>query len=264
MDEEIYKKIEAYLGGDMTSEEQEQFELMMSKDMELKKEVNLANEINHHLNKESWLSLKGTKNKQARNDIEDYIKSNEATEIKSSISAAGKRYKKSQYSLRRRIFIISIAGIFTIVLLSTIFLNQNSSTTDLYSKYYTENDLPSIVKRGSQNEFLNNGIIAFKAKKYEKAITFFEDYLKENSDPLIYSYIGISYLELDKTKDALSSFDKLLHSVSLDKSKALWYKSLIYLRMNDKVELKKTLSSIISDSTNFNYNKAKELLLVID
>ncbi|WP_299223162.1 hypothetical protein [uncultured Aquimarina sp.] len=264
MDEDIYKKIEAYLGGDMTSEEQKQFDLMMSEDIELQKEVKLVNEINHHLNKESWLSLKETKNKQARNDIEDYIKSNEANEIKSSISAAGKRYKKSQYWSRRRSLIASIAGVFVIVLLSTVFFNQNSSTTKLYSKYYTENDLPSIVKRGSQNEFLNNGITAFKAKRYEKAVTFFEDYLKENSDPLIYSYIGISYLELDKTKEALSSFDKLLYSDSLDKSKALWYKSLIYLKMNDKIELKKTLSNIVSDSTNFNYNKAKELLLVVD
>ncbi|WP_299243867.1 hypothetical protein [uncultured Aquimarina sp.] len=264
MDEDIYKKIEAYLGGDMTSEEQKQFELMMSKDIELQKAVKLSNEINHHLHEESWLSLEKSENKQAKNDIEDYIKSNEANEIKSKISLAGKRYKKSQYGLRRRLLIVSIAGVFVITLVSTVFFNQNSSTTNLYSKYYTENDLPSIVKRGSQNELLNKGIIAFKARKYEKAITFFEDYLKENNDPLLYSYIGISYLELDKTKEALSSFDKLLYSSSLDKSKALWYKSLLYLKMNDTVELKKTLSNIISDSTNFNYNKAKELLLVGD
>ncbi|WP_299432714.1 hypothetical protein [uncultured Aquimarina sp.] len=263
MYEDIDKKIEAYLGGDLNSEEKKQFELIMSDDIELQKKVKLANEINHHLKEENWLSDED-KNSSSRKEIEDYIKSDEATKIRSKILDAGKRYKNPQSKFKSKRLIAAVAAIFVVALLSTVLFIRNSSTTDLYAKYYSDNDLPSLLKRSGQNDFLSKGIKSFKANEYETAITFFKEYLKENDDPILYSYIGISYLEIGNTNKALINFDKLLNSSSIDNSKALWYKSLMYLKINDTIKLRKTLSKIIKDSTNFNYKKAQDLLLAVD
>jgi len=263
MEEEIYKKIETYLGGDMSSDEVKEFELRMSKDINIQKEVKLANEINHHLNDESWLPAKGFKDRKIRQDLEDYIKSAEANEVKSKLLKANQRYKRPKTTLKSKSWLVAIAAVFIIGLCTTVYFNQNPSK-DLYAQYYAEKDLPSLVKRGAENELMNNGIVAFKAKEYEKAISFFEDYEEKTKDPLLYSYIGFSHLELHNINEALVNFDKLLNSNSLDKSRALWYKSLVYLKMDQSDELMKLLLEITNDSTNFNYKKAKKLLVDLD
>lgn len=73
-------------------------------------------------------------------------------------------------------------------------------------------------------------------------------------------YIGMSYLELEQPKEAVVFFDKLYNSDSFDQSKGLWYKCLVYLKINDNVKLKNTLIKIIENPANYNYNKARELL----
>jgi len=48
-----YQKIEAYLGGTMSSEEIVEFEKEMEHDEALRKEVQLYNRLNHHLGKQN-------------------------------------------------------------------------------------------------------------------------------------------------------------------------------------------------------------------
>ena len=99
MEENIYEKIEAYLGGSMTPEEKEQFEEMMSQNPELQKEVQLTNEINHHLNENTWLNLEDTIAKRERQELDNYVNSNEAKAIKLKLKRATEKYKKNNNSL---------------------------------------------------------------------------------------------------------------------------------------------------------------------
>ncbi len=266
MDEEIYHKIEAYLGGDMEPEQREQFEDRMTKDIELQKEVRLFNEINHHLNTKTWLNIENQNNK-SKEQLEDYIKSEEAIVLKNTLQRASERFKNSNSNAsKKRYFIGAIAAIFIIGLISTIFWNQSPNANLLYDEYYTEEDLPSVVKRGSKEEQLTQGIIAFKSNDYEKSLFSFENYLKEtqDNDPLIYAYIGFLHLEMGETNKAILSFDILLGSDSIDRSKALWYKSLAYLKANRLKESKEVLEIIMNDSLNFNYKKAVQLYKELD
>ncbi len=262
--EDIYKKIEAYLGEDMPLEEQKQFELRMAQDADLKQSVEVFNEINHHLHEEIWLSLeRDNKHDKSVKYIENYIKSDDAIQLKSKLKKAGNHYKNKRSLPKIKYAITSIAAVFLIGLAFTFFY-KSKLNNDLYTMYFDKDDLPSFVKRGPENKSLSKGIIAFRAQDYKKALPFFERYLNETQDPLIYSYIGFSYLETGDFKQALQIFDKLLLSDSLDKSRALWYKSMVYLKQGEDQELKKTLLEIISDSGNFNYDKAKQLVVQID
>jgi len=46
----------------------------------------------------------------------------------------------------------------------------------------------------------------------------------------------------------------------LDRSKGLWFKALVYLKMDDKKSAKHTLKKITENLSNFNYTKAEKLL----
>ncbi len=267
IDENTYLKIEAYLGGDMTPEEQAQFETMIAQDSELQKEVELSNQINHYLNDEAWLANDKTKNSKAKQELEDYIKSDEAAQIKSKIQLAGNTYKEvKNKSSKIQYFIGAIAAVFIVGLLVTSLVFNKTNNDDLYAAYYSTDDLPSLVKRGVDNNELNSAIIEFKNKDYEKAIHSFQEYQdkSQEDEPLLNAYIGFSYLELDMPEEALKNFDILLNSDIIDSSKALWYKSLVYMKIGDTKNLKSTLSTIISNPENFNHKKAIQLQEKLD
>lgn len=261
MKEELYEQIEAYLGGDMSSEEQIQFELKMSKDPILAQEVRLSNQVNHHLNEQSWLHEE-FKNNEAKKELEEFMRSDEAAELKLKLEKVGEKYQENVGSSNLKYILGAVAAILVVVLLSTQFWRTSPSNTQLYQKYYTEMDLPSLVKRGSENEALTKGIVAFKTKKYNDAISNFKSYMAstKGKDPLPYAYIGFSHLELNQLDKALTNFDSLLYSNTIDSSRGLWYKSLAYLKNGKIEEAKKVLNEILKDSLNFNFNKAKKIM----
>ncbi|GAA4276851.1 tetratricopeptide repeat protein [Aquimarina mytili] len=262
MDENIYQKIEAYLGGDMTTEAINEFEEIMANDPELQKAVKLSSEINHHLNNESWLSIDSIESNEAKQELEEYIKSDQAAKLKTNIQEAGNRFKKKRSTTNIRYLISAIAAVLVIGLLLNNLVFKQESLDDFYKTYYSTNDLPSLVKRGADKEALNTAITEFKNEEYEKAILSFrafQEKSKENA-PLLDAYIGFSYLKLNKTNDALKSFDALLTSDSIDSSKALWYKSLVYMKIGDTERLREILSQITTDPENFNYDKAIQIL----
>lgn len=262
MKEKLYEQIEAYLGGNMSSEEQIQFELKVSENSELAKEVALYNQINHHLHEQSWFN-EPINNKRGQGDLEEYMRSEEAQSIKSKLEKASKKYEENSGVLNWKYFIGTVAAIGVVILLGVQFWKTSPSNEQLYRKYYTERDLPSLVKRGDKNDMLQKGVIAFKTKEYQNAIAYFEDYLRQTNgeNRLPYAYLGFSYLELDHLDKALANFDSLLYSDSLDSSKALWYKSLSYLKHGKIDESKKVLNEILKDSLNFNFKKAEDLIL---
>ncbi|MBQ0736264.1 tetratricopeptide repeat protein [Aquimarina celericrescens] len=265
MKEQMYQKIEAYVGNSMTPEEQRQFEIEIAQNPELQKEVRLFNEINHHLNQKTWLPVDEIHAKAKRKELKEFINSDEAEALKLKLKRAAENYKKNKNKVKIRYIIGSTAAILVVGLISAIFWKGTPNHNLLYEEYYTQSDLPSVVKRGAEDDLLTQGITAFKAKDFKASAKNFEEYMTEslNKDPLIYAYIGFSYLEMEKTKSALINFDKLLTSNSIDNSRALWYKSLAYLKANKIEESKEVLIKIIQDSLNFNYKKAKELWIDI-
>ena len=113
---------------------------------------------------------------------------------------------------------------------------------------------------------LENAQLLFEEQKYKEAIKLFTSYHKKEKsiDPLSYIYNGISYMELNKFDKALSQFQLLGSSNTLQAKKANWYKALVFLKQKNKKELITVLQTIVSDSNTYKYQEAKELLAEID
>jgi hypothetical protein len=76
----------------------------------------------------------------------------------------------------------------------------------------------------------------------------------------VYVYTGLIYSEKENLQESIAQFDLLEKSQSLDRSRALWYKALTYLKFDKVAEAKAMLTSILEDPSNYNYKEAKELL----
>jgi len=84
MEEHVYKKIEAYISGSMSTEDAQQFELEMEMQPELKEEVALYTSINHHLTETEYDDV--IPDSDYKKELDTYLKNEEAVAIKKKLS----------------------------------------------------------------------------------------------------------------------------------------------------------------------------------
>ena len=265
INEKTYLKIEAYLNGSIAADDKDNFEKELKQNEELRKELALFKSIHLHFNEDKWESIKLKKNKENIREINDYFESSEASAIKEKLIKVQNNYnskKKTSYLK----YILPIAASFILAILLFKFSVNKRSFDELYSTYYNPKDLPSLVARGANDSLLDSGISAFKNKNHKKAIFYFNNYAekKDSITPLIYIYIGFSNMQLGNYNDAIENFNKLQNSNTLDYPRALWYKSLVFLKVKDTIQLKNTLKLLSEDSSKYKNIEAKRILRAID
>ncbi len=265
MEDQIYKKIEAYLGGDMPLEEAILFEKQMEEDSVLKKEVTLYNDLNYHLGEQSL--NKDFPDTEYTKTLNTFLQGDEASQVKKDLKQAKELYsRKGSFFNRYKTRILSSAAVILLFIAVRVVWFPNVNSDALYLDYYNTSDLPSLVQRDDSKNALSNGVEAFQNDKFENAITIFENYEQTETDINynMFLYKGISYSELNNVEEAIKAFDVFANSDLLDNSKGLWFKALTYLKINDKVKAKNVLEQIIKNSNNFKYKEAKQLLDVLN
>lgn len=261
MEENIYIKIEAYLGGSMSAEDAKQFELEIASQPDLKEEVTLYKSINHHLTE--TYEDDSPSDTAYKKEIDTYIQSQEGEAIKKKLLKVKEDYKttseKEKPKTRSLYYILSAAA--AVILLFGLFFTGNLNES-LYTDYYQSSDLPSFTSRSDQASLLSSASTAFKEGNLDTSLTNFQEYIttEKEVDPLVYVYTGLIYSEKDNLEKAIVQFDFLEKSQSLDRSRALWYKALTYLKFDKLTDAKVMLTSILEDPSNYNYKEAKELL----
>ncbi len=263
MEEDIHKKIEAYLSKTMTEDEITQFEKDIAANKELKEEVILYKSINHHLTDTTYED-DSFFNSTYKKEIETYIQSEEGESVKKKLLKVKEEYlatpQNEKTKTRSLYYILSAAAV--ILVLFGVLFTRNSSTS-LYNDYYKITELPSFVSRSDESSLVSKATSYFKKGELDNSLSNFKEYIQnagKDVDPRVYIYTGIIYSEKENLKEAIAQFDLLEKSKSLDRSRALWYKTLTYLKFDKTLEVKETLALIIKDSTNYKYTEAKELL----
>lgn len=263
MEEDIYIKIEAYLGGSMTHDEVVQFEKDIATNAALKDEVTLYKSLNHHLTDTTYDddSFSDTAYKK---EIETYIQSDEGNAIKKKLLKVKEDYtvtsEKEKPKIRSLYYILSAAA--AVILLFGLLFTGNSNAS-LYTDYYQTGDLPSFTNRSDQATLIAKATAYFKEGDFDTSLSSFQEYIEEvgkDIDPRVHIYTGLIYSEKKDLQKAITEFDLLETSESLDHSRALWYKALTYLKFDKTAEAKEMLDRILKDSTNYKYTEAKELL----
>jgi len=262
--ENILNQADDYLDGKLAFEESKAFELMLTNNQELLDYININKEMRVQYNNQDWLFVEDDTDIEV---LEKYLKSDDAKKYKASILKVNADYiNKSNSKKTSLITYFSIAASI-VILLGYFIFNSEQTNIEIYSLYNDWSNLPSLTTRSdSDNDLLVKGEEAFLNKDFNSSKEFFEMYLNTgksiNSNVLL--YLGISNLEIKNYEKALTNFDDLIESKSIDFSKGYWFKALTYLKMDDKVSSIRELSIIVKDSSNYNYNQAKKLLLELE
>ncbi|WP_027392303.1 tetratricopeptide repeat protein [Aquimarina latercula] len=259
-------EIDDYLSGNMSTSEKQAFEARLLTDTELSEELKLQQDMQTIYEDQKWVegnkdALKTTEATQ----LKAFYQSDEAATLKSTINEVISENRSNSQS--KTFWFIGIAASIAVLITVSLFVFKETNYDELYASYIHLDEIPSLVTRGEDtNKMLEDAQLLFEEQKYQKATELFTTYhQKEKSiDPLSYIYNGISYVELNKFDEALSQFQLLRDSNTLQAKKANWYKALVYLKQKDKKELIAVLQTIVSDSNAYKYQEAKELLTEID
>jgi len=262
------KEVDYYLDGDLDNEALKRFEIELKQNKDLQEYVSVSKQMQLNYNNKEWDYIKGSKSDKI-DELEQYLNSDEAKEINSVIQEVSGKYlyeAKSTKALKRLYpYIVMAASI--IILVGYFTINASQTNQDLYEQNNDWGNLPSLLSRGnSEDQLLIDGENAFLDKDYQLAKENFNVFAESNSEisPTVMLYLGISQLETNDYNLALKTFDGIINRNTIDKSKGYWYKSLVYLKMNDKKSAIEQLKIILSNTDNYKYNEAAKLLKELD
>ena len=241
MNEERYILFDQYLQGEMTLEERNSFEKEVSENAELAAEfktfkevlVQLENKFGHEQEREAF--------KENLSDISD------------------KHFNKnrSKVVLMRPWYYAVAASVAILFGLFFFDYNQNPSFND-----YNHPGQAHFTERSNTNENLIKAEKAFNDRKFNEAIPFFENVLKDNKSSEIQYYYGVSLLQISNYKKAEGVFNELKSVNSVYKDKSLWNLALIKLRQKDYAGSRQILQTISQDYED--YDEVQELLDALD
>jgi tetratricopeptide (TPR) repeat protein len=261
LSENLQNQADDYLKDTLAINAKKAFELLLQENQELVDYIAINKEMQAHYTEEDWSF--GDENHQDVGELEGYLKSDEAKALKASIKKVNDRFVKERPSNRKNYFSYLAIAATILVFVGYFVFNNSTSNLELYENYNSWQELPSLINRGDVDDTtLAEAENAFINKNYEKAHLFFDAYIQNSYTvpATVLLYQGVVFLELNEYNNALTTFNELIESNSLDNSKGYWYKVLVYLKMDDKVNAIKQLEIITSNPENFKFVEAQELL----
>lgn len=266
MNDELRHKIESYLGGIMSSEEASAFEAQMKIDPELKAEVELS--LQESLNPTKNDGPGAIQDNEDSDEIASSVLGQEAAKFDESPRKVLLRRRVPQLRRKRRRLILVGAAAAVLFAVSTIGLlfPTNQGMEQLYAKYYTTNDLPSVIQRDASSSLLESGVLAFQNGDYADAMAYFENYEASTTEPdvAVYLYKGVTYMEQDQFFKAIEQFELVIDSGSMDASKGFWFKAMAYLKAGDQRNASHVLEDIANHIWYYKHEQAKEILEKLD
>jgi len=187
LSEKDFERIERFILGDMSAEEQQSFQKEMETDDELQKSVLEQREL---------------------------IKSVEAEGLKAELdSIHSELYDVNQGKRSPYLFFSIAASIAVLIGFSFWYFNLEESPSELYAEYsYTDPGLPVPMSATDSYDFYD-AMVDYKTEDYQKAINKWTILLEAEprNDTLNY-YIGASYFNMNAFDQAESYLDNVLNS----------------------------------------------------
>ncbi|OUR98136.1 hypothetical protein A9Q86_13835 [Flavobacteriales bacterium 33_180_T64] len=266
LNKDTYDRIMSYLNGDMTSTQKDDFERDCKNDIELNETVNIMKNMTIIYGSEDWYALKNGSDKIKETSL--LFNNDDVKQFSNKVRASQERYKSKTLNKTSKVlrYVASIAAIGLLAFFLNYYFNINNTTEDLFSTYYTTQDLPSFTVQNSDINTTAKAELLFKEEKFHEALELFNS-INENSsmtNPNIILYSAMCNLELEKYDIALNYLEELEHSNTIDFHKSYWFKSLLYLKQNQNDKAILTLKILSKNKNYFNHDKAIELLKELD
>lgn len=262
LDDDIYDRIISYLNGEMTTAEKHDFESDLKNNAELNETVSIMQNMETIYSDEDWHLLKNEPERIKEASL--LFNTDDVKAFSENVRISEEKFRRK--SLRRNSkvlhYISTIAAAGLIAFFLNYYFGANPSSDSLFETYYNTQDLPSFVV---QNDEINLSIEAetlFREDKFEEALQLFSN-VNESSNtlnPNVVLYMAICNLELKRYEEALNYLDALENSNTIDFHKAYWFKSLIYLKQDQKDKAIISLRILLKNEDYFNHEKAVRLL----
>jgi len=257
--------IEKYLTNSISEEELLLFQKRMTEDALFFDKVQLEKQLYESLDDNDW-SLAISKDSKELQEYKTLFQNGKTKEIKESIQEGYNLYKKENRTKKIKQILYSCAA--AVILFISVFslVNSEATHTELYSNYIDFSELPTLSTRSESNtEKLLEAERLFENKEYEKVINILDNDSNTSQKSLATQslYLGISYMELNQFELAQKTFDDLSDSDLIDGRMGIWYKALLYIKMEDVDQAKTVLNEIVSNKL-YNHKKANNLLQELD
>lgn len=205
-------------------------------------------------------STAGHKNlSQLIEDLGDYYKEDEIRQIlketheieQKSISPFGPIVSK-----RVILTLLTAAAVVAIVFIQPVFFSPNSNVDNLYTAYYEQ--YPNLLlTRGTDSEsILNNAGQEYNDRNFEEVYFLLKDVKSDKAS----FYRSLALMELEKTNEAVESWQYHLSHYDYLEHNAQFYLALSLMKIGQINESKEILKSLSADNNSTLSQKAKELL----
>jgi predicted Zn-dependent protease len=222
MKDQDYHIFEAYLTGDLESEELKEHNKKLKEDNDYKESFELYKSINQHL----------TNKYENEKDLDQF--KNSVTNISNSYFETRKKSKFAWVKMALAASIIIAIGLY--FLIGEVSKPQYQELAQIPTIHLSE--------RGVNANIYLQAETAFNSEQYANAIELFDQILKEDAQRhSIRLYQGIAYMEMEKPEEAKKLYDEIIQEENAFSEEALWYAALNELKKEDyqacKVYLKK-------------------------
>ncbi|SHO60068.1 tetratricopeptide repeat protein [Algoriphagus zhangzhouensis] len=202
---EEFEEIERFILGEISSEEKGAFEERIITNQELRREVNFQRSLQATIEVDSW--IKNKENSKVSRKLISFLKYGIAASV------------------------VFILGLF-------IWLqpwNSESSSGDIYTAYfYPDPGLPVPMSSTDSYQF-DDGMVSYKEEKYQEAQDIWTNLAQDQPTDTLAFYLAMAKLNQKEFESSAQFLDQLLEDSNSEfYQKALWYRSLIYLKEEEK------------------------------
>jgi hypothetical protein len=262
----IQELILAFLRGELSESELENFTILLKNHPELEKEVKEFKELTSVLDADSWaITQFDNSNDAAKEYFKFYTdKKNQAYfQYLKSMDIEGNK-KTEKQSLKVLWSSLAVAAI----LILGVFLfkpNEKADATQLFSAYINTDEIPSFAERGGQSDSILILIeTLFQQKRFEAVneliLNHQSDFNPETID-LISIYQGVAYGETAQYQNAVATFSNPeIFKYSIYQPMANWYLALYLLKSEQIIEAKIQFMEIAENSNHYKQKEALEIL----
>ncbi len=237
--------IDRYLDGGLNTSEQKAFEQALQQDAQLRREVEIQQELRRGIRNKGNDLLKDRLRKIHSEEITS-LKKEKTPEVKGKII----RF--------RRPMLGAVAAILLLVAVF-VFFPGKQSPEKLFAQNYEPYEI-SLVQRGDEGETLAKADQDYRSGNYTAAITALEILLESQpANAKLHLVLGICFLETAQSEQAREHFQLALNN-SLYQDKAQWYLALSYLREGDIKNAKTYLEPLSQDQNSSFRERAQRLL----
>ncbi|MGH1387492.1 tetratricopeptide repeat protein [Kordia sp.] len=263
-DDSLYEQIASYVNNQMNEAEKTAFEALLKNDDELASFVETCTSLESVYNEDTW-TVKSNASIEEVKALAKQFRADDVIALSKNIRDIQRQGNQSQTTKSKKSYFYIISSAVAVAAVLTLFyfsFMQSLTGNDFFEQYHNWDNLPSFVEKNDLEDKVAKAQELFKHEKYQEALTIFKQYKQESNtyNQNVQLYIGVCYLELENYHEAIQTFDQLRTSNTLDNHKAYWYTALTHLKQNNVETAKKVLNTLVQDSSNYNYEKAKELL----